>query len=149
MVDVHNPIDLTPMAGDAAYEQVVRAVMESDGIDVGLVGCVPLTVAMNTLPPGEGHREDLTLPDGDRACAWRRLKADLPKAWVAVVDAGTLYDPLAELLERQGVPTCRTADTALRLLNIFVAARRRAARALHDARVYGRRPASRGWRPRR
>ena len=31
VVDVHNPIDLTPMAGDAAYEQVVRAVMESDG----------------------------------------------------------------------------------------------------------------------
>jgi acyl-CoA synthetase (NDP forming) len=128
VVDVHNPIDLTPMAGDAAYEQVVRAVMESDGIDVGLVGCVPLTVAMNTLPPGEGHRENLMQQD---AIAMRlaRLKADLSKAWIAVVDAGALYDPLAELLERHGVPTCRTADTALRLLNTFVAARLHAAQA--------------------
>ena len=28
VVDVHNPIDLTPMTGDAAYEAVVRAVLE-------------------------------------------------------------------------------------------------------------------------
>ena len=134
VVDVHNPIDLTPMAGDAAYEQVVRAVLESDGIDVGLVGCVPLTVAMNTLPPGGGHREDLTSPDGI-ALRLARLKAELPKAWVAVVDAGTLYDPLVDLLEAHGIPTFRTADTALRLLNTFVAARQRAALALHDASV--------------
>jgi acyl-CoA synthetase (NDP forming) len=122
VVDVHNPIDLTPMAGDAAYEQVVRAVMESSGIDVGLVGCVPLTAAMNTLPQGDGHREDLTRPDGI-GLRLARLKAELPKAWVAVVDAGTPYDPLVELLERNGVPTFRTADTALRCLDLFVSAR--------------------------
>jgi acyl-CoA synthetase (NDP forming) len=125
VVDVHNPIDLTPMAGDAVYEQVIRAVLESDGIDVGLVGLVPLTVAMNTLPAGEGHREDLTRPDGT-ALRLARLKAELPKAWVAVVDAGSLYDPLVEMLERHGVPTFRTADAALRILNTFVAARARA-----------------------
>ena len=38
VVDVHNPIDLTPMTGDAAYEAVVRAVLEADGVDVGIVG---------------------------------------------------------------------------------------------------------------
>ncbi len=133
VVDVHNPIDLTPMAGDAAYEAVIRAVLESDGIDVGLVGCVPLTAAMNTLPRGEGHREDLTRPDGI-GMRLARLKTELPKAWVAVIDAGTLYDPLAELLERHGVPTFRTADTALRLLNTFVGARAGAARGASAAR---------------
>jgi acyl-CoA synthetase (NDP forming) len=130
VVDVHNPIDLTPMAGDAAYEQVVRAVMESDGIDVGLVGVVPLTSALNTLPDGDGHREDLAREDGIGP-RLSRLKAELPKAWVAVVDAGALYDPLADLLERHGVPTFRTADTALRILGIFAGARRRAARTAH------------------
>ena len=48
---------------------------------------------------------------------------------MAVVDAGALYDPLAALLEQGGVPTFRTADTALRLFNMFVAARLRAAQA--------------------
>jgi acyl-CoA synthetase (NDP forming) len=126
VVDVHNPIDLTPMTGDAAYEDVVRAVLEADGVDIGLVGVVPLTAALNTLPLGAGHAEDLTRPDGI-GLRLARLKDELPKAFVAVVDAGTVYDPLVALLEQHGVPTFRTADTALRLFNILVAARMRAA----------------------
>ena len=128
VVDVHNPIDLTPMAGDVVYEDVVRAVMEADGIDVGVVGIVPLTSAINTVPAGPGHREDIARPDsvGSRLA---RLKGELDKAWVAVVDSGVVYDPLVALLEEHGVPTFRTADAALRLLNVFVAARQRRGRA--------------------
>ncbi len=124
VVDVHNPLDLTPMTGDAAYEQVVRTVMTSDGVDVGIVGLVPLTVAMNTLPPGEGHGDDVFRDDstGGRMV---RLHRELPKAWVAVVDAGPLYDPLARLLEQGGIPTFRTADAALRLFDIYCATRLR------------------------
>jgi len=101
-------------------------VLEADGIDVGIVGGVPLTAALNTLPAGPGHGEDLARPDaiGPRLA---RLKDELPKAFVAVIDAGAVYDPLAALLEQHGVPTFRTADTALRLFDVFVAARLRAA----------------------
>ena len=124
VVDVHNPIDLTPMTGDAAYEAVVRAVMDAPNVDVGIVGCVPLTAALNSLPAGHGHRDDLTRPDsiGERLA---RLHEEIPKAWVAVVDGGAIYDPLVSLLEGHGVPTFRTADAALRLFNIFVASRLR------------------------
>ncbi len=128
VVDVHNPIDLTPMTGDAAYDDVVRAVMEAADIDVGIVGCVPLTAALNTLPAGAGHHEDLTRPDGI-GLRLAKLKDELAKAWVAVVDAGAVYEPLVALLEEHGIPTFRTADTALRLLNVLVAARQRAATA--------------------
>ena len=48
-----------------------------------------------------------------------RLRTELAKPWVAVVDAGVLYDPLVAWLEAGGVPTFREADRALRLLNIF------------------------------
>jgi hypothetical protein len=41
------------------------------------------------------------------------------KPWVAVVDSGKLYDPLVELLEGHGIPTLRSADRALMLLNVF------------------------------
>lgn len=128
VVDVHNPIDLTPMAGDAAYEDSLRAVMESDGIDIGIVGCVPLTVALDTLPAGPGHDNDLAKADGV-GLRLARLQATLDKALVAVVDAGAVYDPFVSVLERHGIPTFRTADTALRLLNVFVAARGRASAA--------------------
>lgn len=122
VVDVHNPLDLTPMAGDEVYEEAVRAVLASDAIDVGVVGLVPLTSAMNTLPAGEGHREDLRRADS-AAGRMVRLHREATKAWVAVVDAGSLYDPLVQQLEQGGVPTFRTADAALRLFGMYCAAR--------------------------
>jgi len=54
-----------------------------------------------------------------------RLHRESRKAWVAVVDAGPLYDPLVRLLEQGGVPTFRAADAALRLFDIYCAARLR------------------------
>ena len=124
VVDVHNPLDLTPMSADAVYEQAVRAVLGSDAVDVGIVGIVPLTGALNTLPPGAGHGEDV-FRDDSTAGRMVRLHRESRKAWVAVVDAGPLYDPLVRLLEHGGVPTFRTADAALRLFDIYCAARLR------------------------
>ncbi len=121
VVDVHNPLDLTPMAGDAAYEESVRAVLYASNIDAAIVGCVPLTPAMNTLPAGPAHREDLTREDSfvNRMV---RLKHATIKPWIAAVDAGKVYDPLVAQLEANQVPTFREADRALRLFNVFVAA---------------------------
>ena len=122
VVDVHNPIDLTPMAGDAVYDEVAREVLHAPNIDVGIIGCVPLTAALNTLPAGQGHRDDLTRSDGI-GHRLGRLKQESDKAWVAVIDSGSLYDPLAAVLESQEIPTFRSADTAMRLFEVFVTAR--------------------------
>jgi hypothetical protein len=110
------------MTGDGPYEQVVRAVMEAPNVDLGIVGCVPLTAALDSLPPGAGHRDDLSRADaiGPRLA---RLYQESAKAWVTVVDGGSNYDPLVSLLQEHGVPTFRTADAALRLLNVFASFR--------------------------
>jgi acyl-CoA synthetase (NDP forming) len=118
MVDAHNPLDLTPMADDATYEAAARAIINDANVDVGIVGCVPLTAALNTLAPNAAHTEDLS-SDGAIAMRLARLKDETAKAWLAVVDSGALYDAMAELLEARGVPVFRTADRALRLFNIF------------------------------
>jgi acyl-CoA synthetase (NDP forming) len=129
VVDVHNPLDLTPMADDAAYEHVIRAVVDAPDVDVVVVGCVPLTPAMNTLPAGDGHKEDLTRAESFSS-RMARLKQTTTKPWIAVVDAGHVYDPLVAALERSEIPTFREADQALRLFNVFCAARRARAVAL-------------------
>ena len=114
---------------DALIEQeqaviaAVRAVLDDPGVDVGVVGCVPLTPALATLAEGPGHDEDVTAHDSV-AARLVRLHAESTKPWVAVVDAGPLYDPMAAMLERNGVPTFRSADRALRLLATFCRARR-------------------------
>jgi hypothetical protein len=45
--------------------------------------------------------------------------AESRKPWVAVVDSGPLYDPLARALESRGVPTFRSADRALAALALW------------------------------
>jgi acyl-CoA synthetase (NDP forming) len=123
IVSVRDPMDLTPIVGDADYEEIARLVLADGNVDLGLVGCVPLTMALNTLAKGEAHGEDVTRED---SIAGRlvRLYHATSRPWVVVVDAGEIYDPMARLLERGGVPTFRTADRALRLLNRWADARR-------------------------
>jgi acyl-CoA synthetase (NDP forming) len=122
IVGIHNPIDLTPMLGDADFEAVTRAILEDPGVDAAVVGVVPMTGALNTLAAGAGHQEDVTREDGVVA-RLLRLRRDVPKPWVAVVDAGRIYDPMAQALEDGGVATFRTADRALRLLGLWQRAR--------------------------
>ncbi|TFG83147.1 MAG: hypothetical protein E4H20_06195, partial [Spirochaetales bacterium] len=121
IVDVHNPIDLTPMADDAAYHDSFRAVMEDDNVDAGIVGIVPLTVRMNTLAKAAHHGEDVTRDDSI-AGRYGRMMKEGDKPWVAVVDSGEIYDPLSRELEDRGVPTFRTADRALKILNTWLRA---------------------------
>ena len=122
IVDVHNPVDLTPMADDAAFADVVRAVLEDGGVDAGVIGCVPLTPALNTLVPGAGHREDF-LREDSIVSRLIRLRGETSKPWVVIVDAGDIYDPMARHLERHGVPVFRSQDRALRLFGAFCARR--------------------------
>jgi len=117
VVDVHNPLDLTPMMSEDGYETAMRAVLADPGVDVGVLSCVPLTPALATLAPGPGHGEDVT-SETSLAARIARIARDERKAAVAVIDGGVIYDAMAHALERAGVPTFRTADRALRLLGI-------------------------------
>ncbi len=110
VVDVHNPMDLTPMADAGAYEGVVRAFLADGGVDLAVVGCVPLTPALETLPPGQGHQEDL---GRDQALAARlgRVARGCAKPLVLVVDAGPRYDAFAAALDAQGLLVFRRADS--------------------------------------
>jgi len=118
IVDAHNPLDLTPMMDDAAFEEAVRVVMADDNIDVGVIGCVPLTVALNTLSAGYAHDENV-FHKNSIGLRLAKLSEETRKAWVAIVDAGELYDPMARLLQDSGVPTFRTADRALRVFSVY------------------------------
>jgi len=115
LVDVKNPFDVTPMADDATFAELVDAILDCPTVDVMVAGIVPLTPAMQTLAAGEEHRESVDDPNSIA----RRLPAvaaghDTPL--VAVVDSGSLFDPMAEVLEAGGLPVFRSADRAVRVL---------------------------------
>ncbi len=115
VVDVHNPLDLTPIAGARIAGAAARIILEADEVDVGIVGAVPMADSIETLPAGEGHDEDLTRP-GALADVLADLWATTSKPWIAVVDAGALYDPFRDRLAAAGIPVLGTADAATRAL---------------------------------
>ena len=114
-VDVKNPFDVKPMTGDTAYADMIHELLGDDGIDAAIVGIVPLTPALQTLPPGDDHRESI-YDAGSIAQRLPRAAAESDKPVVAVIDAGSLFDPLADELRAQGLPVFRSADRAVRSL---------------------------------
>lgn len=107
-VPVVHPLDVTPMLGDEAFVAAAAALLDDPGVDVGVVGCVPLTPALDT--PLEGTAP-LPEPGGGDVTSrlvelWRRTT----KPWVAVVDAGPGHDWMRRRLRAAGVPVVRSMD---------------------------------------
>ena len=118
VVDVHNPLDLSPIADAAISDAVVRTILGADEVDVGLVGLVPFTDTLDALPPGPDHGEDLARP-GAIADRLARLWRETTKPWAFVCDAGSQYAPWVDLIEAAGIPVFGTADAATRALAAF------------------------------
>ena len=116
IVDVRNPLDVTPILGDEAFVAAARLLLEDGNVDVGVIGCVPLTGALQTLAAGPGHEEDVR---SDTSVAERlgRLWQEVKKPWVAAVDAGPRYDAMARRLEELEVPVFRSIDRTVRALS--------------------------------
>jgi acyl-CoA synthetase (NDP forming) len=119
--DVHNPLDVTPVADDAVYCECARAILEDPGVDCAVVANVPMTPAQQTLAPGPGHGEDFAGP-GAFASRIVDLFRSVDKPFVLTVDSGELYDPLVRHLEKSGIPVFRRADEAVRFLRTYVGA---------------------------
>ncbi len=115
LVDVKNPFDITPMATDAAYAELLARLLEDEGVDLAVVGIVPLTPALETLPPGERWPESIH-HEASIARLLPGVARGSDKPVVAVVDSGELYDPLVAELTRGGLPVFRRADRAVRAL---------------------------------
>lgn len=121
LVGVRNPLDLTPMAAEAAYDDVVRWALASDEVDAVLVSCVPLAPGLRTLA---GQLDD--------PCAFPQVVA----GWLAtsrkpiamVFDSGPEYNELRRRIREQGVPVFSSADEAARRLARWL--ERQAARLL-------------------
>ncbi len=129
LVDVKNPFDVTPMAGDTVFTDMVVEVLGDRHIDAAVVGIVPLTPAMQTLAPGEGHRESILDPGSVAQLLPGAISAS-DKPVVTVVDSGVLFDPLVSALRSGGLPVFRSADRAVRALCKWIDVKERNQRAI-------------------
>ena len=119
IVNIRNPLDLTPMADDQTFYQCAKAVLEDERIDCALISMVPLAPSLQTLQKGLSPDDDIHSPEsiGQRLI---KLSKSCKKPFVVSVDAGSLYDPLVKMLEEGGIPTFRSADRAIRVLERYI-----------------------------
>jgi acyl-CoA synthetase (NDP forming) len=129
--DVKNPMDTTPMAADEAFAECARAVIDDPDVDCAVVSPVPMTVALNTLPKGDGHGEDISAP-GSLPSRLIGIIGACPKPVIVNIDAGSPYDPMAAMIEAAGIPVFRRSDEAVAFLRKFVGAQ------LRLKKLYGR-----------
>ena len=113
LINIRNPLDLTPMSNDEVYEACVRAMLADDGIDAVVVSCVPLTPQVLSAPDEIAQAESLArrLPEIFR-------EADKPV--IAVIDSGPPFDTFSSAIRLAGVPTFRSCDQAVRSVGRYV-----------------------------
>ena len=117
--DVRNPLDTTPVANDAAFAEAAKAILEDPGVDCAVISPLPMTGALQTLAPGEGHKENINDPSSVASQLIEIFKAT-DKPVVFNIDAGPLYDPICEMVEGAGYPVFRDCDAAVKFLRRFV-----------------------------
>jgi acyl-CoA synthetase (NDP forming) len=111
LVSPRLPLDLTPMADEAAYLASAGVLLASEA-DVVVVGLVPLTRRLGTADPADFG-------------PFAKALADLARShgkWLGVaVEGGHLYDAYRQGLREAGLPVFLTMEEALEGLRLIAA----------------------------
>ncbi|MBF0468515.1 MAG: acetate--CoA ligase family protein, partial [Desulfamplus sp.] len=126
LVDIRNPMDVTPMAGEDAYEEIIDAFLSDPHVDVVVAAIVPLTPVIETLPEKGGAEPETSVSEKSIVKRISRLASRYHKPVIMVVDSGELYDPLARGLENEGLAVFRSADQAVYVLGKYIKGRLKA-----------------------
>jgi acyl-CoA synthetase (NDP forming) len=109
LVAAHLPLDLTPMADEKGYLDSLRIVVAS-AADTVVVGLVPLTKRLETF-------EESKMSAFGRDIA--AIAKESGKRVGAVVEAGPLYEPYRQALQKAGLPVFTSMERALRGLRLI------------------------------
>jgi acyl-CoA synthetase (NDP forming) len=122
LVTVKNPLDVTPMATDEVHVAIARALLEDPDVGGLVMGFVPLTPAMQTLPAGLAEGDSIDAPGSLTETLLATLQASR-KPVVTVVHGGRLYDDMVGKLFLDLIPCFRRADEAMRVFQKYLHAR--------------------------
>ncbi len=126
IMDIKNPLDLTPAATDPVYTGAIKAMLVDEGLDAvvtSMGSLAPATFDTPSLTDSLGHitrPESIanTLPD---------IIRDADKPVVVFNDAGQAHEAINNVLRDQGIPVFRSCNQAMSLLARYTAYRLRLA----------------------
>jgi acyl-CoA synthetase (NDP forming) len=145
LINVANPLDITPMANDAVHDALIRAILDDPDVDAAVFGDVPLTPNIQSLPHGLSERDVFDAPGG-YARRMMQVFAETRKPFVLVLDSGRHYDDMYHYMAHAGLPVFRSADRATRMFGRYVENRVR--RFASRTRAVGVPPVETSFEPR-
>ena len=119
IMDIKNPLDLTPGAPDNVYVGAVRAMIQDQNIDA-------IVVSLGSLAPATGDNPSLDDPSGytatpeSIATLLPELAGSSPKPVIVFNDAGMVHEPINNRLRKQGIPVFNSCGQAMRLLARYI-----------------------------
>ena len=123
IVDVHNPIDATPITPTEMYAGCAEALLDDPNVDAVVCAGVPATPFLESLARGEGYGEDIAR-ESSLPSRLIRIFQSTRKPMVFSVDSGELYEACVTMMERAGLPCFRKVDRATRALAAFIGTNR-------------------------
>lgn len=123
IVDVHNPVDTTPITPTDLYAGCVEALAEDPGVDALVLAGVPATPYLENLARGAGHGEDIAR-ESSLPSRLIHIFQSSRKPMVFSVDSGALYEACVQMMKRAGLPCFRKVDRATRALGAFLGTNR-------------------------
>jgi len=113
LVNVNNPLDLTPMADDEAYETCLRIMLEDDQVDGVVASLVPMVSTVKAMP------DELDDPDSIAARLIRVFR-ETTKPMAVVVDCDGPFTALKQRIRAAGVPVIPSSDQAVRSMGRYL-----------------------------
>ena len=123
IVDVHNPVDATPVTPTRAYAAIAAALAEDAAVDALVVAGVPATPFLDSLATGPGHDEDVEGRPVSRRCS-PRSSARPASRWCSRWTRARSTTRSPGRSREAGLPTFRRVDRATRALARFLGAAR-------------------------
>jgi acyl-CoA synthetase (NDP forming) len=116
LINIRNPLDITPMSNDQAYEECVEALLQCDEVDAAVVGCVPMSAQLLTTA------EEIASPDSFASRITNLTRRSI-KPIVVVLDCAVPYEPLADRIRSASIPVFHHVDDAIASLQTYLAHR--------------------------
>ena len=122
IMDIKNPLDLTPAAPDQVYTGIIEAMAADNDIDAIVTSLGSMSPATSDTPAPDDPRGYVSGPGGI-AGRLSDLAASSTKPIVVFNDAGKLHEPINDSLRHQGIPVFNSCGQAMTLLARYTAYR--------------------------
>ncbi|MCG8565238.1 MAG: CoA-binding protein, partial [Desulfobacterales bacterium] len=126
IMDIRNPLDLTPGAPDPVYTGVLDALAADDGVDALVTSVGSLAPATSATPDPDNPMGFLAGPESLVKTLPGLIEAS-PKPVVVFNDAGIPHQPINQALRGAGIPVFNSCSQAMGLLARYTAYRLRVA----------------------